>query len=138
MLMPTPSPAPRFRHSCRFHCAACDRHFLSLRAFDLHRSGPYSARVCLDPAELPERFRVLSDDGVCKISGPEHVHAQTVWGLEGIDSSRLAELKGREGKDDDAPEGLRVATPEEMKALRSQSSDSLDEALASAYRASRG
>jgi hypothetical protein len=92
--MPPSSASPAPRHSCRFHCAACGRHFLSLRAFDRHRSGSYDARFCLDPGEHPERFRVLTDEGVCKL-GPGVLQEQRVWGLEGVDASRLAALKER-------------------------------------------
>lgn len=92
--MPDSGPSPAPRHSCRFHCSPCGRHFLSLKAFDRHRSGHYSGeRVCLDPATLPERFRVLTDEGVCKLTGGALVEHQVIWGLEGIDSERLAALK---------------------------------------------
>lgn len=36
----------------RCRCAACNRYFNSVSAFDKHRSGPAEARVCLDPAGL--------------------------------------------------------------------------------------
>jgi hypothetical protein len=33
-------------------CAGCGEYFRSVTGFDSHRSGPYTARVCLNPAEL--------------------------------------------------------------------------------------
>lgn len=32
------------------HCAVCHRDFMGLGAFDKHRTGPYDARECVDPA----------------------------------------------------------------------------------------
>lgn len=102
--MSAPAPTAPPRHSCRFHCSPCGRHFLSLKAFDFHRSGPYSGqRICLDPADLPERFRMLTEEGVCKLTGGAPAEHQVVWGLEGIDSERLAALKaGRPASGDSA------------------------------------
>lgn len=50
-------------------CPACRRWFTVDSAFDRHRAGPYSARVCLDPATvgLVERARA----------------GYTVWGWPG-------------------------------------------------------
>lgn len=33
-------------------CAACGEYFTVPSAFDKHRSGPWSARICLNPAEI--------------------------------------------------------------------------------------
>jgi hypothetical protein len=51
------------------HCGTCHRTFGGVRAFDLHRQGPVSGRVCADPATvgLVERDGVwrqppMSDD----------------------------------------------------------------------------
>ena len=33
-------------------CSACGEYFTAVTAFDQHRSGPYTARVCLNPASL--------------------------------------------------------------------------------------
>lgn len=81
--------------SCRFHCAACGRHFLSLRGFDRHRSGPWEARVCLEPADDTETFRPITAEGLCKLNGGAIARGETIWGLAGVDSSRLAALKAR-------------------------------------------
>jgi hypothetical protein len=52
--------------SCSHHCRACGTCFTSLRAFDLHRTGPMSDRSCdLAGADLVERT------GVCKVANPE-------------------------------------------------------------------
>ena len=63
--------------TCRYHCRTCDLHFASLNAFDVHRSGPWTARVCDDPDD-----RFVSDQGLCHISDPDlPASAGPVWGL---------------------------------------------------------
>lgn len=37
---------------CR--CSACDEHFNSVFAFDMHRTGPANDRKCLSRAEMRE------------------------------------------------------------------------------------
>lgn len=33
-------------------CSACGEYFTAVTAFDAHRSGPWEARICLNPASL--------------------------------------------------------------------------------------
>lgn len=60
-------------------CSGCYRNFSSDTAFDRHRRGPYSARECLDPAEIGLVRR-------------ENRYGSPVWGLPG--SAYTANLAG--------------------------------------------
>lgn len=58
--------------TCRYHCAACGRHFASEAAFDGHRIGDHSlppgdpeGRRCNAPID-DERQRYGSEVGVCR------------------------------------------------------------------------
>jgi hypothetical protein len=59
---------------CRYHCSTCDRHFTSLNAFDGHRTGPSTARVCVEP---DARFE--SEPGICRVRTPDTRGA--IWWL---------------------------------------------------------
>lgn len=48
-------------------CGACHSNFTSQTAFESHRSGPYAARVCLDP----------TDAGLV----PKDTPTALIWGL---------------------------------------------------------
>lgn len=45
------------------HCPACHRSFGGTSLGDTHRSGPWDARVCLDPATLRRRTKADGDIG---------------------------------------------------------------------------
>src|SRR5687768_10960973 len=51
------------RVTCTYHCSACDGHFHSERAFDVHRT----AEGCLEPMD-DERFAALSHEAKCELS----------------------------------------------------------------------
>lgn len=47
---------PKLKPGTNFcKCAECGRYFGGVRAFDLHRTGPASARKCADPAGLTSK-----------------------------------------------------------------------------------
>ena len=48
--------------TCHYHCRSCGGHFTSLRAFDSHRSGPSSERICGYP---DDSGLVEIEAGVC-------------------------------------------------------------------------
>jgi hypothetical protein len=50
----------------RCRCTACGRVFSTPSNFDRHRSGPWEARICLDPATVG---LALSRIGVWKAKG---------------------------------------------------------------------
>lgn len=60
--------------TCRNHCATCGRHFTSLGAFDIHRTGPQSDRRCEEPD-----MRFEGGSGICRVYLAESVG--TIWGL---------------------------------------------------------
>jgi hypothetical protein len=51
--------------TCHYHCRSCGGHFTSLRAFDSHRSGPWSDRRCSYP---DDSGLVEIEGGVCYLS----------------------------------------------------------------------
>lgn len=53
-------------NECHYHCRGCDRHFVSLRSFDKHRTGPHSDRRCAKPTGNTRT-------GSCKVSNPDAV-----------------------------------------------------------------
>jgi hypothetical protein len=69
------------RRKCTYHCGACDRHFHSLAAFDLHRQGdhgsndPELGRHCCDPLDVLDkdgcmRLELWTEQGFCDIRRP--------------------------------------------------------------------
>jgi hypothetical protein len=73
------------RTSCTYHCAACGLHFHSLEAFDAHRVGdhasndPETRRRCVHPLDLDGKLVLLSEDGICRIGGPDVQVGVSVW-----------------------------------------------------------
>lgn len=56
------------RNTCRYHCRTCESHFTSLAAFDLHRVGPFTNRMC----KAPDTIKDLSEkQGICKMDDPD-------------------------------------------------------------------
>jgi len=82
------------RTSCTYHCAACGLHFHSLEAFDAHRVGdhasndPETRRRCVHPLDLDGKLVLLSEDGICRIGGPDVQVGVNVW-THGGDMARL-------------------------------------------------
>ena len=67
--------------TCTYHCGACNHHFHSLAAFDLHRQGDYGSndpelgRHCVDPLGVLDergemRLELLTERGVCRMREP--------------------------------------------------------------------
>jgi hypothetical protein len=55
MTEPPPTSDPRFAvpvTGTRCGCAECGEVFSCVDAFDIHRAGPMSHRICLDPGEV--------------------------------------------------------------------------------------
>ena len=52
------------RVTCTYHCAACNGHFHSERAFDTHRHG--EGRTCIEPLD-DDRFAALATDAKCEL-----------------------------------------------------------------------
>lgn len=71
----------RKKRFCSYHCAVCDAHFTSLRAFDLH--GPRNSEDggCVWPDEVEE---LLSErTGECRIGHPPaRLKGVTVYELD--------------------------------------------------------
>ena len=55
------------------HCTSCCRHFGSVTAFDVHRTGPVDDRQCADPAVLVRRDGYPRLSPVQRTSGPTWV-----------------------------------------------------------------
>ena len=81
---------------CTYHRSPCGRHFHSLAAFDVHRTGDYAAPVgskrgrrCLSPIEVldrngNERFLALTEDGACRVY--EHGTQRRTNRCDGLDA----------------------------------------------------
>jgi hypothetical protein len=52
------------RVTCTYHCAACNGHFHSERAFDTHRHG--EGRTCIELLD-DDRFAALATDAKCEL-----------------------------------------------------------------------
>jgi hypothetical protein len=94
---------------CRYHCRACGSCFVSLEAFDAHRTGPMADRRC----EFPEAVEWIERQGECRISEydeeghPAHRRKTVYATARGQDiSARL-----RSGRSAGAPES-RGGVPE--------------------------
>ena len=58
------NPDPLLPFGSRYcRCATCGRHFGGERAFDQHRVGPLTERVCLPPSGIREAALSLSASG---------------------------------------------------------------------------
>lgn len=69
--------------TCTAHCGACGQHFTSLRAFDLHREGPWAERTCTSIEDSGGEVVV----GVCQVYGERR--RASVWRLTaGIERAR--------------------------------------------------
>lgn len=86
------------RQSCKDHATCCDRHFSSLKAFDLHRPGS----VCTDPAAIT-KLAIWTEEGSCKLMKGCYVNGKLVHYEEPViiwsiaispeELERLAKLK---------------------------------------------
>jgi len=87
--------------TCTNHCSACGRHFHSVEAFDIHRTGDYRSsdpetrRRCLDPMDLEDRdgrprLEWLTLEGECRIGSPPSFGV-TIWTTAGA-RERMAGL----------------------------------------------
>ena len=77
------SPNPKMNsHSetrrCQYHCSGCDSCFVSLRAFDAHRFGPWENRTCWDES-VEGRVVVARNDGLCEIGFPQPTIGRTLY-----------------------------------------------------------
>lgn len=54
--------------NCNAHCRGCDTCFTGTSAFDRHRKGPHTARVCVDPDTVE---KLHPHQGECRVSGAE-------------------------------------------------------------------
>lgn len=68
------------RAHCRSHCRACGTHFSSDGAFDLHRTGPWGDRRCIEAGHDP-RFAAKAENGICAAASVTAEEGVTVWTL---------------------------------------------------------
>lgn len=88
------------RIKCKFHCTTCERHFSSLVAFDLHRTGKYiDGKVCREPTRIntesgEPRLEIATSDGHCDITTeagvPQLLYPVTIWRQFGAAESARA------------------------------------------------
>ncbi len=88
------------RQTCTDHAVCCDRHFHSLKSFDLHRRG----MTCNDPATIPN-LQIWTENGSCdKMPGcfvngerVKYIEPVVIWQVKESESDRkrLAALSSR-------------------------------------------
>ena len=86
------------RKTCTDHATCCNRHFHSLKAFDLHRKG----KQCNDPTNIPTLV-VWTIDGSCDKMQDcwedgkrvKYIESVTIWqvAVSESETQRLAELR---------------------------------------------
>ena len=86
---------------CQYHCAACSSCFTSLRAFDLHRFGPWEKRTCWDES-VEERVEVVRDDGLCEFGFDVPTLGRTLWRENRSESCASRDFTASEGDLDPA------------------------------------
>lgn len=94
------------RHTCTYHCAACNSHFHSLQGFDLHRQGSFrdGSRYCEDPQDVKGLIK-LYEDADCDLARPTERNV-TVW----TGARSLSMLRDLREQPRSAPESLSKAT----------------------------
>ena len=86
---------------CQYHCSGCDSCFLSLRAFDAHRFGPWESRTCWDES-VEEKVEIAREDGLCEIGFDHPTLGRTLWRTPTTCTSReIAAIEPGDGLDPD-------------------------------------
>jgi hypothetical protein len=98
-VMRTP-PKDRTAKRCQYHCSGCGCHFISLRAFDLHRFGSWEERGCWGEDE--SRLAIAREDGICELDEPTRIGV-TLWREHGPESCVVGNFPASGAESDPEP-----------------------------------